>query len=526
MVALAVAALAFSAAWVALLYSVSWHAFAANSDDANVVLAGHSFVHGNPFLHGWQLPADPYWLTDVAVYGAFVAVTGLRASLMHAVPAALAASVVLVAVWLASRGAPRGGWTWTGGATTFVIIGLPVPLFSTFFLQGPQHVATILACLIAFAALAGAPSRRRWVLATVLLAAAVVGDPFGLAIGIAPVVAGALVAASRARQWREAVPGVAAAATSSVAAFGARAATSALGGFTISRGPPMAPPRRWPHNVAELPHRALALLGVLHEVAIPGQSTPSRLVHLAGALACAAAIIVSSALIVGRLLRRGPPSPQRGLEDVVTLGAWACLGASVVLTPRGSDFNADRYLIAAVVFGSILAVRMVTRARLPQGFRSVPSIALSCVGLTVGAFYLTASLSALRVPEPTNSAAPLAQWLRARGLSRGFGAYWDASIVTLEDRGRIRIRPVIASRGRLHALHFFASSYWFVGRERTAPARFLVFEPARPFDHVNDATALATFGPPASSASVGPYRILLWDHDLSPALGAPTGIFQ
>ena len=129
MVALAVAALAFSAAWVALLYSISWHAFAANSDDANVVLAGHSFVHGNPFLHGWQLPADPYWLTDVPVYGAFVAVTGLRASLMHAVPAALAASVVLVAVWLASRGAPRGGWTWTGGATTFVIIGLPVPLF-------------------------------------------------------------------------------------------------------------------------------------------------------------------------------------------------------------------------------------------------------------------------------------------------------------------------------------------------------------------------------------------------------------
>ncbi|HMC51115.1 MAG TPA: hypothetical protein VKI64_00020 [Acidimicrobiales bacterium] len=98
--------------------------------------------------------------------------------------------------------------------------------------------------------------------------------------------------------------------------------------------------------------------------------------------------------------------------------------------------------------------------------------------------------------------------------------------MTLEDRGRVRVRPVITSHGRLSALHFFAAEDWFLGPERRIPARFLIYEPAAPFDKVDDATAIATFGRPASAAVVGPYRVLIWDRDLGPDLGPPTGLFQ
>ena len=137
--------------WLWLLYSISWHAFAGNSDDANAVFAGRSLVHGNPLLRGWELPGDPYWLTDLPVYGVVASVAGLRPSVMHLVPTILAAAVVLVGVALSARGLRPGGHRWAGRATTFVLIGLPVPLMATFFLQGPQHVGTVLTCLIAFA---------------------------------------------------------------------------------------------------------------------------------------------------------------------------------------------------------------------------------------------------------------------------------------------------------------------------------------------------------------------------------------
>jgi hypothetical protein len=251
---------------------------------------------------------------------------------------------------------------------------------------------------------------------------------------------------------------------------------------------------------------------------------------------CATPLILSTALMLTALVRsawradqtevRPPARSTRWLDDVLTVGVWGSVGACVILSPPHGDFNADRYLVPAAIFSAILAGRALTRVRWSRRPWSISPIALSCIGLSLGGSYLATSVAAAGVPTPHNPAAPLAEWLRARGLNRGFGTYWDASIVTLEDRGRVRVRPVISSHGRLHALHFFASEDWFSGTERRTAARFLLYEPAAPFDKVNEATAIATFGRPASAAVVGPYRVLIWDHDLGPEIGPTTGLFQ
>ena len=90
---------------VLLLNAVSWRAFGGNSDDANAVLAGHALVHGNVLLHGWQLPTDSYWSVDLPLYGVASLITGVRQSLLHIVPSAIAAAVVVAAVVLAAAAA-------------------------------------------------------------------------------------------------------------------------------------------------------------------------------------------------------------------------------------------------------------------------------------------------------------------------------------------------------------------------------------------------------------------------------------
>jgi hypothetical protein len=142
--------------------------------------------------------------------------------------------------------------------------------------------------------------------------------------------------------------------------------------------------------------------------------------------------------------------------------------------------------------------------------------------LTAGSLYLAASISGMRRPRPADPARDLVAWLAANGLDAGFGQYWSASIMTVESRGAVTVRPVRTIEGRLHGNAYYASVDWFRS-DRGRPRRFLVYLPAdHPLDEVDHRSAEATFGPPARSAQVGPYRVLVWAEDLTGRLGPPS----
>jgi hypothetical protein len=145
---------------------------------------------------------------------------------------------------------------------------------------------------------------------------------------------------------------------------------------------------------------------------------------------------------------------------------------------------------------------------------------VAAVGVALGAAYITAPLQAVRAAEPVNPAEAAVGWLRAQHLDRGYAQYWVAGISTVTSGGAVVVRPIRpALGGGVEPKVGFASTRWFEQDRR--PFRFVILQPADD-GGVDEAHAGATFGPPQTEQTVGPYRILVWDHDLGPMLPRPV----
>ena len=83
--------------------------------------------------------------------------------------------------------------------------------------------------------------------------------------------------------------------------------------------------------------------------------------------------------------------------------------------------------------------------------------------------------------------------------------------------GRV-VRPIQPADDRLQPHPGFASTRWF--DDDRHPFRFVILQPADD-GGVDESRAATTFGPPQTEQAVGPYRVLVWDHDLRPLLPRP-----
>src|SRR5438309_2838507 len=186
-------------AWLLGVRHAAW-LWPGQSDSAAVVLLGQDMSQGNLALSGWLLPVDTYWLTDVPLYAAAVAVRGIVPGLIHDVPLLIYLGVIVSGILIARAGRPGTGG-WAGAAVTFVLLGLLGPSAAVTLLHGPAHISTALACLLAFAALrwAGARPPAGYLLAAFLLTIALVSDPMARVVGVAPVLGAAVMTAEIGR---------------------------------------------------------------------------------------------------------------------------------------------------------------------------------------------------------------------------------------------------------------------------------------------------------------------------------------
>ncbi|HWD24318.1 MAG TPA: hypothetical protein VG368_02540, partial [Acidimicrobiales bacterium] len=258
----------------ALLDVASVHWVAANSDGATIVLQGQSMRSGSILLSGWSLPLDSFFTTEVPFYAIADALVGLGHGLVNAVPAVIASVVVLVAVALAARPG-RGSTSLAGAAFVVALLALPSPALSYFFLQGPWHVGTALACLVAFAGASSGRFDARAALAVLALTLGLLGDVQILALGVVPVLLGGVVGSCRARSLRVLWPPSAIALSSVVLAYGLRKLADAVGTFTLVGANPTARLAEVGINFRHLPSRFAGLFGV-GTVPIGPDTTASR----------------------------------------------------------------------------------------------------------------------------------------------------------------------------------------------------------------------------------------------------------
>jgi len=507
------------------MYALAVHAnsLLVNSDGATVILQGQTVASGNVLLHGWTLSLDSWWTLDVAFYSVATAVAGIRPVLLIAGPALIASLVVVVGMVIVRRGR-RGPAAFIGMLTVVAVLALPTHLLATDLMCGPIHVSTALYALVAFLGLRRNRVGWGWIMTVVMLAAGMLGDLQMVSYGVFPVLAAGLVAMTRRRSIRAGTPAVSAAVCSVAIALVVRQLVVALGGFSLGATNRAASADQVLQNVTHLLPVLAQLVGLGDSIdGTGGVPVALQAVHVVAA----ALLIATLAAGIVRLLRGvrygtapgDPPGPIRGLEpelwrmdDLLVVATVGPVLNFIFLAASTSGYQ--RYLTATVIFGSVLAGRIVTLWWASDRGRVLRRWAVGIGVLSIGCF-VAASGVQLSQPAPSTPAARLASFLESAHLTSGVGDFWAASITTVESGGTVAVRPVVPdSDGKLEAYNKGDVPGWFADQS----FRFVVYprsnSPTSP-TQVSLRTAVNTWGRPSKVSDVAGYVVLVWPHPIS-----------
>jgi len=183
----------------------------------------------------------------------------------------------------------------------------------------------------------------------------------------------------------------------------------------------------------------------------------------------------------------GTETERWWLDDVLIIAMFGSALTFVVLAVNG--VAGARYLVAAVVFASVLAGRIVAQAwhQLRPG-RATRTICV--LGAAVSLWFAAGLGYTLAQPAPVQSASALASFLEVHHLRNGVGGYWTASITTVESRGAITVRPVWADPdGKLGRYMKLSTATWYSGQH----FQFLVYSTPT-YQGVDTVSATQTWG--------------------------------
>ncbi|MFZ0667412.1 MAG: hypothetical protein WAM97_16785 [Acidimicrobiales bacterium] len=495
-----------------------------NSDGATVVLEGQSMASGHLTLAHWALSLDSFWSIDAVFNTIFVFLDGVRADLLRLVPAIIASCVVVLGIRIACDGYKKAPQI-AAAATVIALLGLPTFYLCYFFLSSVSHVGTTLWCLIAFFALSR--ERRRtigpsWAIGVIFLAAGLLGDLQMFALGVVPVLLAGIVRMMRARSLRAGLPLVAASVTSLLVAGFVRGIAELIGTYSIGKVQGRAKGAQIRENFSNLVSGIKQLLG--QRSGLQGALKISEQLHVVLLVLVVALVGVGLLrLIVGGVTgnaksehRQRDPANLKAMGWLVDdLLLFGCVGGMVtfVVLASANDFNYDRYLTSAVVFGVILGARQL--AWLLSSAKSTWSLLpVTAVGLAVIGVFCINIESMLASPDVAWPETPLVNFLEAHHLDQGIGDYWSASIVTVVSNGNVTVRPVISNpAGKLVRYDRQSSSDWYEAKS----FQFLVYNLAIPVG-VELGTATSTFGEPDHTYQIGTFTVLTWSHPVSVSL--------
>jgi hypothetical protein len=422
----------------------------------------------------------------------------------------------VVGAFVASRGHKKGAAV-AGTATAAVLLALPTNAMASFLLGGPDHATTAALALVAFAALRRGRIDWRWAAAVVALSFGMLGDLLMVAYGIAPVFVAGVVSMLRKREWRAGIAAVSASAAAVIASEALSWLAQEMGAFKAVDGVSVATLNQMLVNLRHLPSYGAGLVGFTYGFDAGRVPTALQDVHILGALLVIACSLVAVANLVRGVARghreASGPEMEIGrwwLDDVLVVAVFGSAATFVVLAVSGVP--GARYLVASIVFATVLSGRIVAQAfeRLRSG-RTTRAICV--IGVAISLCFAVGLGFAVSQPAPVQSASTLASWLEAHDLRNGVGGYWAASITTVESKGAVTVRPVLADPdGKLGRYMKLSSASWYAGQH----FQFLVYE-TPVYQDVDSVSATKTWGPPAHTYVVGGYHVLVWSAAFSVA---------
>lgn len=482
------------------------------SDGASIALQAWGMLHGNLLLHGWRMADVTFYTTELPEYMVVELFRGLHPSVVQISSALTYTLLVLLAAFTA-RGAARGR---TGIARVAIAVAImlgPAIGAATTLLNDPDHTGTAVPVLIVFALIDRAP--RRWyvpVLAGLVLAVALVGDPLVLLIGVAPVllvfgVRAVVLLIQRRVPWADAwyeVSLVAAALVAIGASSVAMRLIRALGGFHVFPGShKFVDPTQMPANVWSTLSNFLSL----YSANFFGKHLDSGLIVMIIHIIAAAMVAVAVWLGVRRLLRREFGDllvPLLAAAIAVDVLAYALL---YQVTP-----GTAREIAPVFALGAALAGRVFAEPLLRNRLEPLLAAGVACAVLAMAPPLISSK------SLPPDSLA-LSNWLEQHNLTQGIAGYWQANSVTLDTAGKVQMRALKKYPKFLYPFPW--ELYSPLLDARTYNVNFLVAnEPGPQHWRVTQQDAVAKFGQPVQIYHFRQFVIMVYDHNLLPPLTA------
>jgi len=482
---------------------------AVTSDGASNVLQAWDMLHGNPLLRGWQLSDVSFYPTELAEYMLIEGLRGLSPDVVH-VAGAMTYSLLALLAALLAKGRATGREAIVRCVLAIGIMLAPQPGTGIYVLMGsPDHIGSTVPVLLTFLLVDRAP--RRWytpIGACLLLTVGLVADGIVLFTGILPVLAVAALRTYLARfrhrrRWRDFRFDLALGGAAAAAIWLARTALAMIAGNGGFRLWPVAPTlvssADLARSVTVTGRGFLLLFGANFLGDRVGLVAALAFAHLAG-LALAA---WATCATIRRLPRADLAAALLTAAIVVTLTAY-------LLSTRADDLASTRDITAVLPIGAALAGRTLagrlTRTRL------LPALAVVLAG------YLVSLGRDVIQPPAQPPSAELGDWLAAHHLVYGLAGYWDANITTLDTRGRVALRPVLAHDTQITSDYWEVRSDWF--NPATSYANFIVLVPSPPgFNrYPTVASVRHTFGQPFRiyylNVHLKNYTIVVWNKNL------------
>ncbi len=542
-----------------------------NSDGAGLVSQASDMLHGNLLLHGWWATDVAFYTTELPEYLVVTAVGGVRPEVVHICSALTYTLLVLLAAFVA-RGRARGGEGLVRALLAAGIILAPQPTGPTLVLLGnPDHVGTgvpVLVLLLLLDWAAGRAGRARWwvpVVAGLLLAWSIVGDPLIEVVGVVPLFlasvlrAGWILWSRRVAQEETGPAGPGAArrawsaasyewslALAAVAAVPVAVAGNhlirALGGYAVAK------PAYGLQSLHEMVHglriaaqSVLVLFGADYKTVTGAGNVAFALVHLIGVAVALVGFgfgvwcLLRPFARLARASRLGAAAVAPGdlVTDFLVIAIVANCAAFVLEVPMENIYSSHE--IAPVLsLGAALAGRTlgsVVYGRRPwaepasasaapgdaqdAGARPARSRRVLLPALAAGlAVYavLLGIAAAHREAPPRN--VGLTAWLARNHLTSGFAPYWEAASVNVDSGGAVTVLAVTDSGWHGHV----APQKWETNTllpNKMPPAHFVLISPA---EKVRRSAVFATFGKPVKSYKYGPFTIFVWHQNLVPVM--------
>jgi hypothetical protein len=456
-----------------------------------------------------------FYTTELPQYMLVELVHGLNADVVH-VAAAMTYTILVLLGAVLAKGRAKGReaavrMLLAGGIMLAPQLGAGAQIL----LLSPDHVGSTVPVLLVWLLLDRAP--RRWwvpVLVAAMLTWALIADGIVLYTGFLPLAIVCAIRAYRAivvrgeraiENWYELSLILAALAA---AELSARLLTLIhdVGGFLVwPVTATLAISQEMPRHFAYTAHGLLILFGADFFGRKVGFGAFLLMLHVVG-------LVLAGWAVCAALRRFGRDNDL--VDQLLVTGVLVGLLA-YLLGQRVSDIMSTREFAEVLPFSAVLAGRLLAPAVMRA--RLVPALAAVLAG------YLVSLGQAAATPSVPPMSQQLATWLSGHGLRYGLASYWQASVVSLTTGEHVMVVPVSPATRTPGSLvrrdKWESKEAWYEPRLHDANFVVQMITPGSLPAFLPTASLDATFGPPARTYRLGPYRILVWNKNLLDQLG-------